>query len=132
MTQRGSAAIELALGIGLLVLPAVIVVLAFSPWLEARAFVRTAAAEAARAAVLADGVPAGTGEAVVAPMARARGYDASVVMCGGNQCSLDRGAYITAEVTVHVPLIDTPWGGIGGLAVTAFHAEPVDVYRSLP
>src|SRR5690606_41653463 len=53
VTQKGAAPLEVALGMGLLVLPALIVVLAFSPWLEARTFVRAAAAEAASAAALA-------------------------------------------------------------------------------
>ena len=133
MTQKGAAPLEFALGMGLLVLPALIVVLAFSPWLEARTFVRAAAAEAARAAVLAHDDPTAIGSAAVQPMATARGYEAvEVVMCGGSPCVLRRGAYVTAEVTVHVPLVATPWGDVGGVPVTALHAEPVDVYRSLP
>jgi len=132
LSQRGSAALELALGMGLFVLPAVVLVLAFSPWLEAKTFARSAAAEGARAAVLADADPAEAGIAAVQPMAEARGYDAEIVMCGGGPCSLERGSYITVEVTIDVPLILTPWGEVGGIPVSAFHAEPVDAYRSLP
>lgn len=133
MTQRGSASLELALGIGLLVFPAVIMVLAFAPWLEARAFVDAAASEGARAAVLSDGDPTGAGIAAIEPMAAARGFEAvQVEMCGGDSCSLQRGSFVTAEVVVEIPLIVTPWGPVGGVEVSGFHAEPVDAYRSLP
>lgn len=133
MTERGSAPLELALGMGLLVLPAVVAVLAFSPWLEARSFVRSAAAEGARAAVLTSGEPAATAAALVANMASGRGYeDVSVEMCGGAPCVRRRGGYVTARVWMEVPLVSTPWGDVGGVAVEGIHAEPVDAYRSLP
>lgn len=133
MRQRGSASLELALGMGLLVIPAVIAVLSFAPWLEARAFVRAAAAEGARAAVLAAAEPSAVGTAVIAEMAAGRGYEAvSIQMCGGSPCVLVRGAYVTAAVMVDVPLVATPWGDVGGVTVRGSHAEPVDAYRSLP
>lgn len=124
---------ELALGIALMVIPALIAVLSFAPWLEARAFVRAAAAEGARAAVLASADPSAAGAEVIADMAAVRGYEAVVIeMCGGSQCVLVRGAYVTAAVSVEVPLVATPWGDVGGLTVEGAHAEPVDAYRSLP
>lgn len=133
MSQRGSASLELALGVGMLIFPALIAVLSFAPWLEARSFVRSAAAEGARAAVLAVGDPAAAGAAVVLEMAEGRGYEAvEVEMCGGGGCVLERGRYITAQVAVEVPLIATPWGDVGGIEATAVHSEPVDAYRSLP
>lgn len=132
MTDKGSAPLELALGIGLLVIPALVAVLSFAPWLEARAFVRAAAAEGARAAVLAGGEPTSAGVAFVTDLASNRGYDVSVEMCGGGGCILERGSYVTARVTVDVPLLATPWGDVGGVTVEGFHAEPVDLYRSLP
>jgi hypothetical protein len=142
--ERGAASLELALGAGLLVIPALLVVVSFGPWLEGGAFARAAAAEAARSAVLAQGDPAAAGSAVVAGMATGRGIDpgsVTVSMCGGpsvpagnglGSCVLIRGALVTASVSVSVPLISTPWGPVGGLTVTASHAEPVDAYRSLP
>lgn len=133
MSERASASIELALGIVALVLPAAIVVLSLAPWLEARSFVRAAAAEGARAAVLATGDPAVSAHRLISELAAARHYrEVEVVLCGGGPCRLERGAVITVEVTVEVPLVTTPWGGVGGLNVNGFHAEPVDVYRSLP
>lgn len=135
MTDRGSAPLELALGMGLLVIPALVGVLSFAPWLEARAFVRAAAAESARSAVLASGNPLATGMATAEEMAAGRGYEPSEVdieMCGGTLCDLTRGSYVTARISVDIPLVSTPWGDVGGLTVSAFHAEPVDAYRSLP
>lgn len=132
MNQRGSAALELALGIGFLVLPALIAVVSFGPWLEARSFVRAAAAEGARAAVLSVTDPTTAGVAAVSDMAAGRGYEAQVEMCGGGVCVLARGQYVTARVSVDVPLIPTPWGDVGGVTVDGFHSEPVDAYRSLP
>lgn len=133
MSQRGSAALELALGMGFLVIPALVAVLSFSPWLEARAFVRTAAAESARAAVLAAGDPTSAGEALVADLAAGRGFEGvGVEMCGGASCVLERNGFVTARVSLEVPVISTPWGDVGGIEVEGFHAEPVDAYRSLP
>lgn len=133
MTQRGTASLELALGMSLLVIPAVVAVLSFSPWLEARSFVRSAAAEGARAAVLASGDPTSAGTSLVAAMAEGREYEGvAVEMCGGALCVLERGAYVTVRVSLEVPLVSTPWGDVGGVVVEGFHAEPVDAYRSLP
>lgn len=133
MTERGTASIELALGTALLVIPAVVAVLSFAPWLEARAFVRAAAAEAARSAVLATGDPAQAGAGVVGDLAASRGVEGvSVEMCGGTACVLERGGYVSASVSVVIPLVSTPWGEVGGITVEAVHSEPVDLYRSLP
>lgn len=135
MNERGSAALELAIGMAVLVVPAVMVVASFSVWLEARAFVRAAAAEAGRAAVLSDGDAAAAGDAVAREMAAGRGFagdSVAVSMCSGGPCLLARGGVVTATVSVEVPLVQTPWGEVGGVAVTYTHAEPVDAFRSLP
>lgn len=119
---------------GLLVIPALIAVMSFAPWLEYRAFAGAAAAEAARAAVLAEADPTAAGIGAVTDMATGRdvGLDrVSVSMCGGT-CALARGGIVTAAVTVEVPMVETPWGGLGSLSITRTHAEPVDAYRSLP
>lgn len=133
MTERGSASLELALGIAVLVVPAVVAVVSFAPWLEARAFVRAAAAEAARAAVLAPAGPTEAGARAVADMAAGRDMTGvTVVMCGGGACVVERGEVLSASVTLEIPLVTTPWGPVGGISVEASHSEPVDLYRSLP
>jgi hypothetical protein len=142
--ERGAASLELALGVTLLLIPAVIAVLAFAPWLESRQFVRSAAAEAARAVVVAEGDPSSAGSVVVAELASARGYEAGsveVVLCGSPPvragemaagCRLARDELVIVTVSTGVPLVRTPWGEVGSVTVEATHAEPVDAYRSLP
>jgi hypothetical protein len=142
VSDRGHAAVELGLGVGLLLLPVAIAVLAFGPWSERRVFAEAAAAEAARAAVIHLDVSAGA--RVVSEMASNHGLAEDLVRLGWcgetpstvsgetTPCSFDRGSAISAEVEVWVPLLATPWGQVGGLWVGAQHSEPVDLYRSLP
>ncbi|MGH8873212.1 MAG: hypothetical protein ACRDWS_14710 [Acidimicrobiia bacterium] len=142
MSDRGHAAVELGLAVGLLLLPVALAVLAFGPWSERRVFAEAAAAEAARAAVI--DLDTSFGAVVVSEMTANHGLLPDLVRlgwCGASpvevsgdtgSCSFDRGAVITAEVLVWVPLITTPWGEVGGLWAGAAHSEPVDLYRSLP
>ncbi|MDH4119545.1 MAG: hypothetical protein OEW30_19340, partial [Acidimicrobiia bacterium] len=76
--QCGAASLEMALGIGLLMLPMALLVLSIGPGLEMRSFVRLAAAEASRAIVIADG---DTSVAVIqiSTMAANHGYAVSEV-----------------------------------------------------
>lgn len=137
--ESGHAAIELALGVGLLLVPAAIVVLGFGPWSERAVFAEAAAAEASRAAVLALGVDSGT--SVLREMADNYGLgdgDVRVGWCGSvpvaggaGVCGFARGAAVTAEVQVWVPGVQTPWGSIGGVWISRSHSEIVDLYRSL-
>lgn len=140
MNERGHAAVELGLAVGMLLLPVAIAVMAFGPWSERRVFAEAAAAEAARAAVIHLDVSAG--ETVVYEMAANHSLSSDLVRlgwCGETSaadeavaCSFDRGATVSAIVEVWVPLIATPWGEVGGLWIDAAHSEPVDLYRSLP
>lgn len=143
--ERGSVPVELAAGVGLLLIPMALLVLSFAPWLERRVFVRTAAAEAARWEILSDGDEAAV-SALVAGMASGSGLDPSDVrlsLCGGpvseagsalrSSClPLRRGGSVSVEVATEVPLIRTPFGDVGGVTVSARHVEMVDLYRSLP
>jgi hypothetical protein len=141
MRERGHAAVEVALAVGLLLFPVAIAVLAFGPWSERRVFAEAAAAEAARMAVIE--LRTEPGSQVVADMTLSHGLDRSLVRLGwcgwepaevlsnGSGCSFARGTEVTAEVLVWVPLITTPWGEVGGLWVSAVHSEPIDLYRSL-
>jgi hypothetical protein len=142
MSDRGHAAAELGLAVGVLLLPAALAVLAFGPWSERRVFAEAAAAEAVRAAVIQ--LDTSSGSQVVMDMAVNHGLGPELVRlawCGGTgsgqdegaeACIFDRGAVVTAEVEVWVPLVATPWGEVGGLWVGASHSELVDLYRSLP
>lgn len=141
MSDRGHAAVEFGLAVGLLLLPVALAVLAFGPWSERRVFAEAAAAEAARAAVIE--LSTGAGAGVVSDMAANHGLTDDQVLLGwcggaaggvanaGSECGFARGSDVTAEVRVWVPLIVTPWGEVGGLWVAAVHSEPLDLYRSL-
>jgi Flp pilus assembly protein TadG len=70
--DRGHAAVEFGLAVGLLLLPVALAVLAFGPWTERRVFAEAAAAEAARAAVIE--LSTVSGAVVVSDMAANHGY----------------------------------------------------------
>ena len=139
MSDRGHAGVELALAIGVLMLPVALVVTAFAPWSETRVAAEALAAEAARAAVL--DLDLRSGESTLEDSAAAFALELEAVRTGwcgaaasrpaAGACSLSRGAVVTVTVEVWTPLIQTPWGNIGGLWVSANHAEPIDLYRSL-
>jgi hypothetical protein len=142
VNERGHAAVELGLAIGVLLLPAALAVLAFGPWAERRVFAEAAAAEAVRAAVIQ--LDISVGSQVVTDMAANHGLGPDLVRlswCGAAEsgrgdavgaCTFDRGSTVAAQVEVWVPLVATPWGEVGGLWVGASHSELVDLYRSLP
>jgi hypothetical protein len=140
--DRGHAAVEFALAVAVLMLPVALVVTAFGPWSEKRVFAESAAAETARAAVIA--LDIGLGEEVLAGAATAFGLEQAEVRlgwCGAlpsplpggrGSCSMDRGSAVSVQLEVWTPLVSTPWGPVGGIWVRAGHVEPVDLYRSLP
>lgn len=141
MTDRGHAAVELALGVGVLLLPVALVVTAFGPWSERRVIAEAAAAEAARTTVLE--LDHAAGGAVVLSAATARGVVPDLIRlgwCGAvpvaveqapGACPLLRGTSVEARVEVWAPLMRTPWGDVGGIWVSGTHTEPIDLYRSL-
>lgn len=139
MRDRGHAAVELALAAGVLLLPVALAVLSFGPWSERRVAAEAMAAEAARAVVLELDHTAGA--QVVSAATDAAELDPGLVRvgwCGAppattptGACPLTRGSAVSATVEVWTPLVDTPWGPVGGLWVSASHSEPIDLYRSL-
>ncbi len=52
MSDTGHAAVEFAMAVAVLLLPAALVVMAFGPWSERRVLAESAAAEAARVVVI--------------------------------------------------------------------------------
>ncbi|HUG09082.1 MAG TPA: hypothetical protein VMP13_09350 [Acidimicrobiia bacterium] len=139
MSDRGHAAVELALAVGVLLLPVALAVIGFAPWSERRVEAEAVAAEAARTAVLELSHDAGVSTA----MANATAYGipphlVRIGWCGAEpaptpagSCSFQRGAVVSVTVQLWTPLVATPWGAIGGLWVTGEHSEPIDLYRSL-
>jgi Flp pilus assembly protein TadG len=137
MRERGSAAIEFALGVLVLLVPVALLVLSFGPTLERRVLARSLAVDVARAVVAADGSPTGVIDRMVWQTASAGvppGH-VRVAVCGGASrelvemggCELPRhGAVeVTIEVVVEPQLIP---GGPKWVSYT--HREAVDAYRS--
>ena len=84
---------EMALGVGLLMVPVAMLVMSFGPGLERRSFVRLAAAEASRAVVISDG-DVSTALVQVSAMAFNHGYrpaEVSVGLCGAEPAPLSAG-----------------------------------------
>lgn len=139
MRDAGHAAIELALGVGVLLLPVALVVTGFGPWSERRVEAEAIAAEAARAAVL--DLSHEAGYEVVSSMASTLAIPSGLVRVGwcgaapapepAGACAFERGAVVSIAIEMWTPLVDTPWGSVGGLWVVGEHSEPIDLYRSL-
>jgi len=139
--DKGHAAVEFALAVVVLLVPAALVVTAFGPWSERRVFAESAAAETARVAVVE--LEHAAGVAVLTQSASNHGLDADMVRVGwcganpgpldspGGSCPMIRGSSVEVRVDVWTPMVSTPWGAVGGLWITATHIEPVDLYRSL-
>lgn len=140
MTERGAAAIELSLGIVVLLVPVALLVLSFGPTLERRALARSLAVEAGRSIVMSEG---DIGEAIEGMVWRASFSGVApgelrVTVCGAgpasvtdvsDHCALDRFEAVDVRVEVAVEPRLLP----GGPATVAYtHHEPVDRYRSRP
>jgi hypothetical protein len=137
MKERGSAAIELALGVLVLLVPIALLVLSFGPTLERRVLARSLAADAARALIAAEGSPLGAVDRMLWQTASSGVLpeDVRIAVCGGgfrmlvamDGCEIERhGAVeVTVEVAVDPQLIP---GGPKRVLYT--HHEPVEAYRS--
>lgn len=132
-SERGTAALELPLAVGLLLVPVALVVVSLPAWPERQSLARATAAEASRALAVAASWDEGVAEAqaVVADAARNAGLapgEVALDVAG----ALERGATVTARVTVDMPALALPVvGTVGRWSWTAAHAERVDDYRSL-
>ena len=142
-TQRGSAPVEMVLGVGLILIPLALLSLSFGPLLQRMVFARIAAAEAARELVLSDGSER-RAMGLVREIARNHGIDVGQVevgFCGGERgpvaspprsgCgSPAKGGVVKVVVTVAGPGLVTPYGTVGDTTVEASHTEMVGLYRS--
>lgn len=132
--QRGSVAIELALGAGLLLIPVAMLVLTVPTWSERQATARAIVREISRSAAIAGTCDPGAANAIARSMAANLGLDPADVRaeldCVAGRL-LPRGGRITAGVTVRMPAARIP--GVTDVAAwswTVRHTEPVDPYRS--
>jgi hypothetical protein len=132
--DRGSVTIELVLTLSLFLIPTALLVITIPAWPERQTVARAAAAEAARAVVVAGSWESGVAEAEAAVRQAALNQgiasgDISLAVDGG----LDRGATVTAAVTITMPALVIPGlTSVGSWSWTARHAERVDDYRSFP
>jgi Flp pilus assembly protein TadG len=130
VSDRGSVPLEFAAAVGLLLIPAVLLVLSFAPWVERQMMAREIAKDAARSAAI--GATLGDARPVADRTARNYGVDPAdvTVMLDGNP---GRGGLVTATVSVRMPAIEVPGiGGVGSVTWTVHHTEQVDLYRSMP
>jgi hypothetical protein len=134
--QRGFVATELAIGIGLLVLPVACLVLTLPTWSERQTTARAIAREVGRATAVAGRCDRVAAEALTREMAGNLGLDqrdVAVALDCASGARLARGGTVTARVTVRVPAVAIPGvGGFGAWSWTAAHTETVDPYGSFP
>jgi Flp pilus assembly protein TadG len=127
----GAIPVEFAAALGLLVLPVLVFVMTIAPVVERRTVAGRAAAEAARAFAVADDAATGLAAArsIVDQIDANHPFDLRLTLSG----DLERGATVTAEVQVAMPVVIFP--GVAAIDVAdyrAVHREEVDLYRSLP
>jgi hypothetical protein len=132
----GFVAIELALGVGLLVFPVAVLVLTLPAWSErqttARAVAREVARTVARTGVCDETAAVGLTDVMARNLGLPQG-DARVRLDCTNGAALVPGGELEASVTVRMPAVHIPGiGDVGEWSWTARHTQPVDQYGSAP
>ncbi|HVA44476.1 MAG TPA: hypothetical protein VNF50_13420 [Acidimicrobiales bacterium] len=131
--QSGSAPLSLTLGLGLMVIPVLLLVLTLPTWEARTVDARDAASAAARTLVTSDSWSDGvvSADQLVQEIGATDGV-------GGDQISvslegsLSRGAEVSAKVTVLIPAAQIPLiGAVGSLHYSATSTQLVDEYRSI-
>ncbi len=131
-SDAGAVPVEFAAAVGMLLIPIFIFVVTIAPVVERRNVAGRAAAEAARAFVVADD-PAGgqaAAQSIVDQINAGHPFTLTLTNLAGD---LERGSMVTASVEVNMPVIIFP--GVVEVDVadyTATHREEVDLFRSLP
>jgi hypothetical protein len=131
--DRGAAAVELPLAVGLLLLPIAMIVMIVPQWPERQTIATAAAKEAASLYANATDPSTGAAQAqVVVEQAAANhglGAGAMTLRLGGEWC---RACTVSATVTVMIPAVDLPFAGsVGGFEWTATSEARIDDYREL-
>ncbi len=147
-SEGGFAAVEWALGLGMIILPLVVAVTSIAPVLDRLSTARTAAAEAARIMVLADDWADGEERAVELARSVARNHgigddewcrDEPVDGCVSVEISsttpgvLGRGEEVYVVVRIPAAAVSVPFiGEFASFMLQGAHTERVDDYRSFP
>lgn len=131
--DRGSAAIELPLAVGLLLLPMAMIVMALPSWPERQTVATAAAKEAASLYANAPDPTSGVylAQAAVDQAAANYGLPANTLTLQliGEWC---RSCPVTASVRVDIPALAVPLiGDIGAFQWTATSTARIDDYRSI-
>jgi hypothetical protein len=132
--DAGFAPLTMMLGLGLLVIPVLLLVLTLPTWEERTVDARDAAANAARALATAGTWTSGVSAAdqTVAEAATNDGITPAQI-AASYRGALNPGATVTATVTVTIPAGTIPGiGAFGTLRYTASSTQHVDSYRSIP
>jgi hypothetical protein len=132
--QAGMAALELILGVGLLLIPTACLVITFPTWSERQLIARNAARESARRLATASTWSAGTvaADRLITESSTDAGLGAEA-MRGRYTGSVQRGGTVTVAVSIDIPAVVLPvFGTTGGWSYTATHSERVDSFRSRP
>jgi hypothetical protein len=131
--DRGAAAVEMPLAVGLLLLPISILVMVVPQWPERQTVARAAAKDAA--SIYANASDASTGAQLALASVQQAGTNHGLppgtltVELTGGWC---RACTVTASVTVDIPAIDVPFiGTVGSFTYTATSSARIDDYRSL-
>ena len=129
--QRGSALVEVALAVPLLLLLA-LGVIGVGRVVQARSSVSAVAREAARVAVLAQSADEAAEQGLAAGRAVAVGYGLTngTLTLTVDPGSFERGGRVYASAGYRVSLADLPLMGWAGTDVAAQHVERIDLYRS--
>jgi Flp pilus assembly protein TadG len=130
--DSGAVPVEFAAAIGFLLLPTFVLVMTIAPVVERKTVAGRAAAEAARAFVVADDVATGqsAAQSIVDQINADHPFTLTLSSLSGD---LDRGSVVTATVEVSMPVIIFPTVIEVKVAdYTATHQEEVDLFRSLP
>lgn len=130
-TEDGAVPIELALGVGLLLIPTALLVLSLPGWVERQSMAGLAAEEAARAlAVTGTATDARTtARRIVSEVAANHGLAPGEVSDVDVDGSFSRGGTVQVTVTVEIPLVRLGEEPLG-FTWDVTRAEQVDLYRS--
>lgn len=131
--DRGAAAIEMPLAVGLLLLPISMIVMLIPQWPERQTVASAAAKDAATIYANASDPASGAAEAIASVAQAAANYGlppgALTVQLGGEWC---RACTVTATVTVDIPAINVPFAGtVRSFTWSATSSARLDDYRSL-
>lgn len=139
MTERGSAPIEFAVGVLVLLVPVALLVLSFGPALERRVLARSLSVEVARALVVSGGTVSTDSVLRFSRLIETSGVSAASVqigVCGRPARSVDMvdGCPLAGRDSVEVAIVVEveTWLPGGPQAVSHTHVEPLDPYRSTP